>query len=199
MNILHSSLAAAGVAAMVAGAVPNPGYASEKAILNPLQIERSAGSIIVAENEGKAKKVHLNNVILKGYDPVAYFKQGKAVPGNPAIKSEYKGATYLFASQADKADFDKDPGKYEPQYGGFCANSMAHGRRSDINPKAFRVYRGKLYVCSSQRALTEFSANIDPNISKADQNWLKIGAQTYNTETQDFERPWPFGAEGGAQ
>jgi YHS domain-containing protein len=199
MNILHSSLAAAGVAAMVAGTIPNPGYASEKAILNPLQIERSAGSIIVAQTEGKAKKVHLKNVILHGYDPVAYFKQDKAVRGDPTIKSEYKGATYLFASQADKADFDKDPGKYEPQYGGFCANSMAHGKRSDIDPKVFRVYKGKLYVCSSPRALTEFSANIDPNIAKADQNWLKIGAQTYNTETQDFERPWPFGAEGGAQ
>jgi YHS domain-containing protein len=199
MNILHNSLAAAGVAAMVAGAVPNTVHASEKVVLNPLQVERSAGSIIVAQTEGKAKKVHLNNVILKGYDPVAYFKQGKAVPGDPTIKSEYKGATYLFASQADKADFDKDPARYEPQYGGFCANSMAHGMRKDINPAAFRVYKDKLYVCSSQRALNEFSTNIDANIQKGDQNWLKIGPQTYNTETKDFERPWPFGAEGGAQ
>lgn len=199
MNILYNSLAAAGIVAIVAAAVPNRVCASEKAIPNPLQIERSAGSIIVAQTEGKAKKYHLNNVILKGYDPVAYFKQGKAVRGDPTIKSEYKGATYLFASKADKADFDKDPAMYEPQYGGFCANSMAHGRRKDINPTAFRVYKGKLYVCSSQRALSEFSTNIDTNIQKADQNYLKIGAQTYNTETQDFERPWPFGAEGGAQ
>ncbi|HYY29990.1 MAG TPA: YHS domain-containing (seleno)protein [Chthoniobacterales bacterium] len=199
MNILNNSLAAAAVAAMVAGVFPNPAYASEKAILNPLQIERSGGSIIVAQTEGKTKKVRLHNVILHGYDPVAYFKQDKAVRGNPAIRSEYKGSTYLFASQDDKADFDKDPARYEPQYGGFCANSMAHGERHDINPTAFRVYKGKLYVCSSQRALSEFSANIDTNISKADENWLKIGPQTYNSETMDFERPWPFGAEGGAQ
>jgi YHS domain-containing protein len=199
MNILDNTLAAAGVAAMVAGAVPNAAYASEKAILNPLQIGRSAGSIIVEQTEGKAKKIHLTNVILKGYDPVAYFKQGKAVRGNPAIRSEYKGATYLFASQDDKADFDKDPARFEPQYGGFCANSMAHGKRKDIDPKLFRVYKGKLYVCSSPTALSEFSANIDTNIGKADQNWLKIGPSTYNTETQDFEAAWPFGAEGGAQ
>jgi YHS domain-containing protein len=199
MNILNNSLVVAAVAAMVAGVVPNPAHASEKAILNPLQIARSGGSNIVAQTEGKAKKVRLHHVILKGYDPVAYFKQSKAVPGNPAIKSEYKGATYLFASKADKADFDKDPARYEPQYGGFCANSMAHGERHDINPTVFRVYKDKLYVCSSQKALSDFSANIDANISKADQNWLKIGPQTYNTETQDFERPWPFGAEGGAQ
>jgi YHS domain-containing protein len=48
-------------------------------------------------------------VILKGYDAVAYFKQGKPVKGNPEIKSSYQGATYLFASAEDKADFDKDP------------------------------------------------------------------------------------------
>jgi YHS domain-containing protein len=199
MNILNNSLAAAAVAAIVAGVVPNPAYASEKAMLNPLQIERSSGSIIVAQTEGKAKKIRVQNVILHGYDPVAYFKQDKAVRGDPTIRSEYKGATYLFASKANKADFDKDPARYEPQYGGFCANSMSHGQRHDIDPKVFRVYKGKLYVCSSPRALKEFSANIDANISKADQNWLNISPQTYNTETHDFERPWPFGAEGGAQ
>ena len=58
-------------------------------------------------------------VILHGYDAVAYFKQHKPVKGNPAIKSSYQGATYLFASEADKADFDKNPTKCVPQYGRF--------------------------------------------------------------------------------
>jgi hypothetical protein len=103
MKIVQNSLAAAGVAAMIGGAVPNHTYASEKSILNPLQVERSAGTIILAENKAKSKKMHQNNVILKGYDPVAYFKQGKAVRGNPSITSTYKGATYFFASREDKA------------------------------------------------------------------------------------------------
>jgi YHS domain-containing protein len=84
-------------------------------------MERSAGTVILAENKTKLKKVRLNNVILKGYDPVAYFSQGKAVMGNPLITSTYKGATYLFASREDKAEFDKSPAKFEPQYGGYCA------------------------------------------------------------------------------
>ena len=199
MNTVQTLLATGGVAAMIASAVPNPVYASEKSILNPLQIERSAGPLILAENKTKSKKIHKNNVILKGYDPVAYFKQGKAVRGNPFITSTYKGATYFFASREDKADFDKSPAKFEPQYGGFCANSMAKGKRSDIDPEAFRVYKGKLYVCSSPTALKEFGANLDTNISKADQNWLQIGPRTYNTESRGFESPWPFGPEGGAQ
>jgi YHS domain-containing protein len=199
MNKVQNSLTAAGVAALIAGAFPNPACASEKSILNPLQIEKSAGTIILAEGKAKSKKIHKNNVILKGYDPVAYFKQGKAVRGNPSITSTYKGATYFFASREDKADFDKSPVKFEPQYGGFCANSMAKGERHDVDPKVFRVYKEKLYVCSSPAALKEFSTNLDTNISKADQNWLKIGPTTYNTESGDFDSAWPFGPESTQQ
>ena len=56
--------------------------------------------------------VDSKGVILYGYDAVAFFKQRKPVKGNPGIESTYQGATYLFASTADKADFDKDPAKY---------------------------------------------------------------------------------------
>ena len=74
-----------------------------------------------------AVNVDSKGVILKGYDVVAYFKQGKPLKGNPAIESTYQGVTYLFASAANKADFDKDPAKYVPQYGGFCAYGVANG------------------------------------------------------------------------
>ncbi|MBV8275665.1 MAG: hypothetical protein JO170_10475, partial [Verrucomicrobia bacterium] len=174
-------------------------HASDRAVQNPLQIERPAGTIILAENKTKLKKVHLKHVILKGYDPVAYFKQGKAVKGSPFITSTYKGATYLFASREDKAEFEKSPANFEPQYGGYCAYSMSKGERHDIDPNAFHIYKGKLYVCGSHEQMREFSTNIDANISKADQNFLKIGPATYNTEARDFEAPWPFGPEGGAQ
>jgi YHS domain-containing protein len=199
MNKVHNSLVAASLAAMITSFVSNPANASEKSTLHPLRIERSAGTIILAENKTKSKKTHRTNVILKGYDPVAYFKQGKAVPGNPSIMSTYKGATYFFASPQDKADFDKSPAKFEPQFGGFCANSMAKGKRADIDPRVFRVYQGKLYVCTSSASLKEFSADLDTNISKADQNWLQIGPRNYNTQSGDFERPWPFGPESSQQ
>ena len=75
-----------------------------------------------AKGDATAKvNVDSKGVILKGCDAVAYFKEGKPVKGNPAIESAYQGATYLFASAANKADFDKDPAKYVPRYGGFCA------------------------------------------------------------------------------
>jgi len=83
-----------------------------------------AASNLLAQNafQEEAKgdttaKVNVDNkgIILKGYDAVAYFKEGRPVKGNPAIESTYQGAIYFFASAANKADFDKDPAKYAPR------------------------------------------------------------------------------------
>jgi len=112
---------------------------------------------------------------LKGYDAVAYFKQlGKPVKGNPEIKSSYQGATYLFTSAENKADFDKDPAKYAPQYGGFCAYGVAYGVLADIEGPDGFVYKGKLYVCGDKNAGESFRTDLDSNIEKADTNWRQL-------------------------
>jgi YHS domain-containing protein len=119
--------------------------------------------------------VDSKGIILKGYDAVAYFKEGKPVKGNPAIESAYQGAIYLFASAANKADFDKDPAKYAPRYGGFCAHGVADGVLSDPEgPGAFTVYKGKLYVCANQGGLKSFKNDINGSIDKADENWRRL-------------------------
>jgi YHS domain-containing protein len=121
----------------------------------------------------KHPKLNLDEkgVILKGYDAVAYFKEGKAVKGDPKYSSSYEGATYYFASADDKATFDKSPAKYKPQYGGYCANAMLKGKLNDIDPNAFFVYKGKLYVCTGQTQLNNFKAKPDVNVKKADKKW----------------------------
>ena len=115
--------------------------------------------------------VDQSGVILHGYDPVAYIKENRPVKGDPKFSSSYRTAIYQFASAVNKAAFDKNPAKYAPQYGGFCANSMTHRRLKDIDPNAFFVYKGKLYVCSSPKAIKAFSSDPDVNIQKADKNW----------------------------
>jgi YHS domain-containing protein len=129
-----------------------------------------------AKSEAAAKvNVDSQGVILKGYDAVAYLNQGKAVKGNPEIESAFQGARYLFASSANKADFDKDPAKYAPQYGAFCSYGVTVGVLVDPeDPEAFAVYKGKLYVCGNQGALKSFKSDIDLNIEKADTNWRQL-------------------------
>jgi YHS domain-containing protein len=180
-RLLHS-LSGASVAVILAAS--NTVGASDKQTLDPAQHSAGSEPILVAQNapprEAKGSdtaKVNVDSegIILKGYDVVAFFKQGKPVKGNPAIESTYQNVTYLFASAADKADFNKDPPKYVPQYGGFCAYGVANGVLAYIeSPDAFTVYKGKLYFCGNQTALKSFNSDIDSNIEKADTNWRKL-------------------------
>jgi YHS domain-containing protein len=182
-KLLHS-LAAASVAAVVALFANTPVRASDKETLDTARNIAGSGRILLAQEAGpkEAKgsttatvNVDSKGVILKGYDAVAFFKRGKPLKGNPAIESTYQGVTYLFASAVDKADFDKDPGKYAPKYGGFCAYGVANGVLADIEgPDAFTVYKGKLYLCGNQGALKSFKSDIDSNIDKADTNWRQL-------------------------
>jgi YHS domain-containing protein len=182
-RLLHS-LSGASVAAVVILAANNTVGASDKQTLDPAQHSAGIDPILVAQNaaptESKSSEtakvdVDSKGVILKGYDAVAFFKQGKPVKGNPTIESTYQAATYLFASTSDKSDFDKEPTKYVPQYGGFCSYGVANGVLAHIEgPDAFTVYKGKLYFCGNQTALKSFKSDIDSNIEKADTNWRQL-------------------------
>jgi YHS domain-containing protein len=159
-------------------AANNVAGAPNEQVLDPTR--NNGGNEPIAQNaaskeeEGSNTPVDVDGrgVMLKGYDTVAYFKQGKPLKGDPAISSTYRGVTYLFASAANKADFDKDPAKYVPQYGGFCAYAVANGVISGIeSPNAFTIYKGKLYLGGNQDALKSFKTNIDRNIGNADLYW----------------------------
>jgi YHS domain-containing protein len=182
MNRLRYSLAAACASASViitAEYYAVAGMEKEVPDPTPPAVEKGSGNLAQADsqretNGGSKAKVNVDSqgLIVKGYDVVAYFKQGKPTKGNPAFESTYQGATYLFASSADKADFDKDPAKYAPQYGGYCSYGVANGVLADLEgPDAFAIYRGKLYLCGNQAALKEFKIKIDNNIEKASVNW----------------------------
>lgn len=183
MKRLPHSLVVACAAAAIALAATKAVRGADT--LDPSQNSAGSGPILLVQipvfrvakgSERGNVNVDSKGVILYGYDAVAYFKRREPVKGNPGIESAYKGATYLFASTADKADFDKDPAKYAPQYGGFCAYGVLNGILVDIdgNPDAFIVYKGKLYLCGNQAALTGFRSNIDSNIEKADTNWRQL-------------------------
>jgi YHS domain-containing protein len=141
-------------------------------------------SVLLAQsdepNEAKGSEsakvnVDSNGVILKGCDAVGYFEQGKPIKGDSALTSTYRGATYLFASASNKAEFDKDPAKYAPQYGGYCAYGVLKGALDDFEGLGdFVIYKGKIYLNGNQSALEIFKSSIDGNIEKADANWRRL-------------------------
>ena len=183
MKNFRLSLTAALVAAavIVATPAPTPALGSQgtefangsigKDQMLLAQAEKSGQKNAPSRNKGVLVNCDKNGVILKGYDPVAYFKQNRAVKGNPKYSSTYGGAIYYFASAEDKAEFDKAPANYAPQYGGFCANSMSKHRIADIEPDQFFIYKGKLYVCAGPQQLKTFTAKPDVKVQAADKNW----------------------------
>ena len=181
-GLLHS-MTAASIAAGVAVLSSNPVVASDRQTPDSGQNATVNERSVLAQNPADeargstTAKVNLDSqgVILKGCDVVAYFRQRRPVKGDPAIKSLYQGATYLFASAANKADFDKDPAKYVPQYGGFCSYAVVKGVLADLEgPDAFTIYKGKLYLGGNEDALRSFKSDIDSNIDKANSNWRRI-------------------------
>jgi YHS domain-containing protein len=115
--------------------------------------------------------VDAKGVALRGHDPVSYFAAGKPATGSAAHQSTFDGATYQFASADNKATFDKDPAKYAPQYGGFCAYAAANGYKADADPKAWSIVDGRLFVNYNAAVAKTWQGSSAKFIRDADAKW----------------------------
>ena len=110
-------------------------------------------------------------VLLKGADVVAYFTEGKYVAGKPEISSTYENMTLRFASAEHKALFDKEPGKYLPQYGGYCANGIAYGIPWGGDADTWKIIDGKLYIFGGLASKQGFELDEKTNLALAEKYW----------------------------
>ncbi|MEK9645708.1 MAG: YHS domain-containing (seleno)protein [Alphaproteobacteria bacterium] len=113
-------------------------------------------------------------VAVKGYDVVAYFTDGKPVEGKSEFSYEWGGTKWQFASAAHRDAFKAMPGKYAPQYGGFCAWAVSQGYTAKIDPDAWKIVEGKLYLNYSKGVQQQWQQDVPGNIAKGDQNWPGI-------------------------
>jgi hypothetical protein len=116
-----------------------------------------------------------DDIAIKGYDPVAYFTQGKPTPGTADFQHRWQNATWRFSSAEHRELFASAPDKYAPRYGGFCAGAMALGWKAPIDPEAWVIVDGKLYLNYDKDGRDDFASDPKPQIAKADANWERIG------------------------
>ncbi len=137
-----------------------------------LVLAMAVASLSLSSNDARAGQINADsdNVAIKGYDSVAYFTISEAVKGSEEFAYSWLGTTWYFANEEHWHAFTDEPIKYAPQYGGYCAIGVSFGRRvTDIDPKAWRIVDGKLYL------------NYDPDlqgdpkqlVARADANWKK--------------------------
>src|SRR3546814_5695873 len=115
-----------------------------------------------------------SGLAVDGYAPVAYFVEGRPVAGSPACESRYADATWRFASAANKAAFDAEPGKYAPRYGGYCAWAVSQGYTAKGDPANWRIVGGRLYLNYDAAVQRTWEKDIPGNIRKADGNWPEV-------------------------
>ena len=106
-------------------------------------------------------------VVIKGYDPVAYFTDGKPMKGDPKLAYDWDNERYYFASAQHREMFVKDPDRYAPQFGGYCTGSMARGVRNEGHPEAWVVVDHRLYVFGAPDSATaaKYKANAEKDLA----------------------------------
>lgn len=124
-----------------------------------------------------AVNVDAQGVILKGYDAVAYHTEARAVKGAAQFSAVHDGATFHFASAANRDRFVANPGKYEPMYGGYCAMGVAVGKKLDVDPAAFTVHEGRLFVNVDANVRGMWAKDVAGNNTKADTKWAEVSAR----------------------
>ena len=127
--------------------------------------------------------VNSKNVILDGYDVVAYFQAAKAVKGSKKHAAVYDGVNFHFSSKENLEIFEANPKKFLPKYHGYCAFAVgAKGAKVPADPKTFKLYNGALLIFFNDlfegkkfNTKVPWNANEKSLFMKAEQNWKDIG------------------------
>lgn len=135
----------------------------------------AAPTLVMAQSKAiPAVNTDKSGLALKGFDPVSYFSAGAPTKGEAAITASHAGATYRFASTANRETFLASPDKYVPQFGGYCAMGVAYGGKYDIEPDAWRIVDGKLYLNKDQNTQKSWVKDIPKHLTKASGHWPRI-------------------------
>lgn len=119
-------------------------------------------------------KTLIGGKAIEGYDPVAYFEDQRPEKGSKEWSFEWMGATWLFASEEHRDQFAADPEQWAPQYGGYCAWAVSQGATAGIDPEAWTVHDGKLYLNYNLQVQKQWRADMEAAIARADANWPAV-------------------------
>lgn len=135
-----------------------------------------------ADDRVNAVNTDRSGAAIKGYDAVAYFSHGKPVKGLPMHQHEWAGAIWRFATAQNRERFAQNPEAYAPQFGGYCAWAVSRNYTADIDPEAFEIANGKLYLNYSKLVQLRWNVNRDENIRKGEQNWPTLAPPAKGTK-----------------
>ena len=131
--------------------------------------------VLPAFAEGKfLLNLNKSGLAIQGYDPVAFFTDGKPVKGKPELGLRRDGALYYFVSKEHRDMFKADPVKYEPAFGGYCAYGVSRNKLVEVDVDAFQIVDGRLLMQYSKGVRDDFNKDTKGNLTKAEANWPEL-------------------------
>lgn len=133
--------------------------------------------LVITANSVMAQKSEIfapDGKALKGYDPVAFFTEGKPVMGADSFTLTWKDANWYFSNKANLENFRSNPEKYSPQYGGYCAYGTSEGHKAPTQADTWTIINDKLYFNYNSKVKQAWIRNTDALIKKADMAWPEI-------------------------
>ena len=118
-----------------------------------------------------------NGLALDGYDSVAYFKENLPREGKPEFTADYNGAKWQFVSAENRDAFQKEPAKYAPQYGGYCAWAVGHNYTAKGDPQAWKIVDNKLYLNYNKEVQAKWQQEIPKYVGDGDKNWQNLAGK----------------------
>ncbi len=115
-----------------------------------------------------------NDVALSGYDTVSYFTSSNPTQGSNQFTSTYKNTIYQFANAKNRDTFRANPSHYAPQYGGYCAMGVALEKKLTVDPTAWRIVDGKLYLNLNKAVQTKWLSDVPGHLATAEELWPEI-------------------------
>lgn len=137
-------------------------------------LQIAAGGVVHAAPNQFAINVDAGGNAVHGYDPVAYFTEGRALRGDAALSHTWKGARWLFANARHRDLFAADPERYAPRIGGFCAVGAVNGRMAEVDPRQWLVIRDKLYLYLDASVRQIALEDVERSAAEAEAQWTGL-------------------------
>ena len=115
-----------------------------------------------------------SGVAIEGFDPVAYFIEGRARRGLPAFEASWRGVTWRFANEGNRQAFLARPELYAPRFGGHAVVAAARGDIAEGDPTLWTIHRGRLYLFHGQGDLYAFRYDPEGFAGRAEANWPRL-------------------------
>lgn len=129
---------------------------------------------LAAQARVNAVNTNRGGVALKGYDAVSYFEEGAAVKGLPEFSHFWMNATWHFKNAANRDRFATRPESFAPQFGGYCAYAVSEGYTASIDPEAWKIVNGKLYLNYSKGVQRKWERDLERRIADGERNWPSL-------------------------